>query len=86
MHGDADSFIRGAIEAGHPGSRTLFYPSSAEAAEFFVNLMQQGDLLLVKGSRGVEMERIVEALDKRFPRSNPEPAVSAPRSVVNERG
>jgi UDP-N-acetylmuramoyl-tripeptide--D-alanyl-D-alanine ligase len=86
VQGDAESFIHGAIDAGHPAERTQFFPSSAEAAEFVVTLMQHGDLLLVKGSRGVKMERIVEALDKRFPRSNPKPAVSVSGSTSGERG
>jgi UDP-N-acetylmuramoyl-tripeptide--D-alanyl-D-alanine ligase len=86
VQGDMDSFLRGAIEAGHPAARTQFFASSADAAEFFVNLVQRGDLLLVKGSRGVRMERIVEALDKHFPRSNSEQAVPASRSTAGERG
>jgi UDP-N-acetylmuramoyl-tripeptide--D-alanyl-D-alanine ligase len=86
VQGDAESFIHGAIDAGHPPERAQFFPSSAEAAEFIVTLVGHGDLLLVKGSRGVKMERIVEALDKRFPRSNPEPAVVASRSTSKERG
>ena len=80
VQGDAESFVRGGSEAGHPPAHTQFFPSSAEAAEFLVNLVQPGDLLLVKGSRGVKMERIVEALDKRLPRSNPGQAVTASRT------
>jgi UDP-N-acetylmuramoyl-tripeptide--D-alanyl-D-alanine ligase len=86
VQGNAESLIGGAIEAGQPVARTQFFPSSTEAGEFFVNRMQQGDVLLVKGSRGVKMERIVEALDKHFPRSNPETAVTSSRSIARERG
>ena len=39
-----------------------FFASSDEAAEFFSSFLARGDLLLVKGSRGVKMERVVEAL------------------------
>ena len=86
VQGAAESIIRGAVEAGHPTKRTEFFASSGEAAEFFVTLMQPGDLLLVKGSRGVKMERIVEALDKNFPRSNPEQTVATSGASARERG
>jgi len=73
VQGDAESFVQGAIAAGHPSARAKFFASSAEAGAFVGDLMQRGDLLLVKGSRGVKMERIVEALDARFARANAEP-------------
>ena len=86
VQGDAESLVRGAIEAGHPAARAKFFRSSAEAAEFVADLVAPGDLLLVKGSRGVKMERIVEALDARFTRSNAAPAAAAARGTSKERG
>jgi UDP-N-acetylmuramoyl-tripeptide--D-alanyl-D-alanine ligase len=68
VQGDAESFIRGAIEGGHPEEGTRFFPSSVEAAEFIADLINPGDVLLVKGSRGVKMERIIEAIDERHTR------------------
>jgi UDP-N-acetylmuramoyl-tripeptide--D-alanyl-D-alanine ligase len=73
VQGNGESFVRGAIEAGHPAARAKFIGSSAEAAGFVADLLQPGDLMLVKGSRGVKMERIVEALDTRFVRANAAP-------------
>jgi UDP-N-acetylmuramyl pentapeptide synthase len=58
----------------------MFLGSSLEAAGFIAGLVAPGDLLLVKGSRGVKMERIVEALDARFTRTN------AARGASKERG
>ncbi|MBZ5642068.1 MAG: UDP-N-acetylmuramoyl-tripeptide--D-alanyl-D-alanine ligase [Acidobacteriia bacterium] len=84
VQGDAESFVRGAVEAGHAAAHTQFFSSSSDAAGFIADLLQPGDLLLVKGSRGVKMERIVEALDARFARPKPEPAAS--RGPVKERG
>jgi UDP-N-acetylmuramoyl-tripeptide--D-alanyl-D-alanine ligase len=83
--GDAESLVRGAVEAGHAAAHTQFFPTSSDAAGFIAKLLQPGDLLLVKGSRGVKMERIVEALDARFARPKPEPATAA-RGAVKERG
>ena len=42
------------------------FPSSDEAAGFVAETIEPGDLLLVKGSRGVRMEKIVEALRARY--------------------
>ena len=60
--GDAAELVRGAVEAGHPKDQAQFFSSSQEAATFLAEFIIRGDLLLVKGSRGVRMEKIVEAL------------------------
>jgi UDP-N-acetylmuramoyl-tripeptide--D-alanyl-D-alanine ligase len=86
VQGDSESFVRGAIEAGHPAARAKFIGSSAEAAAFLADLLAPGDLMLVKGSRGVKMERIVEALDARFARSSGAPEASVGRGSLKERG
>jgi UDP-N-acetylmuramoyl-tripeptide--D-alanyl-D-alanine ligase len=85
VQGDGESFVRGAIEAGHPATRAKFVGSSAEAAGFIADLLRPGDLMLVKGSRGVKMERIVEALGVRFARSSAAPA-SVGRGTSKGRG
>jgi UDP-N-acetylmuramoyl-tripeptide--D-alanyl-D-alanine ligase len=64
--GAAADLVRGAIEAGLPEERAQFFASSSEAAPFVADLLRPGDLVLVKGSRGVKMERVVEALRARF--------------------
>ena len=60
--GDAAQLIEGAASAGIPRDRLKFFASSGDAAQFLQQELQSGDLLLVKGSRGVKMERIVEVL------------------------
>ena len=62
VQGQAREIAEGAVATGHPRARTEHFASSPEAAEFLATFLQPGDLLLVKGSRGVKMERIVEAL------------------------
>jgi UDP-N-acetylmuramoyl-tripeptide--D-alanyl-D-alanine ligase len=60
--GDAAEIVEGAVASGFPRAQTKFFASPEEAAEYLKDFLVSGDLLLVKGSRGVKMERIVEAL------------------------
>jgi len=60
--GDAAQLVEGAVGAGLASEHAKFFQTSEEAAEFLRDLLGPGDLLLVKGSRGVRMERVVEAL------------------------
>jgi len=69
VQGHAADLVRAAIEAGHPEERAQFFENSAEAAKFLEQFVSPGDLLLVKGSRGVKMEKILEAMDAHHRRS-----------------
>ena len=62
VEGDAAELIEGAANAGIPRDHLKFFSSSEDAANFLQKFLGPGDLFLVKGSRGVKMERIVEAL------------------------
>jgi len=66
VQGDAAQLVEGAVAAGLPRQRTKFFASPMDAANFLVDFVKPGDLLLVKGSRSVKMERIVEALLGHF--------------------
>jgi len=68
VQGHAADFLAAAIEAGHPADHTQFFASSAEAAQFLEKFITRGDLLLLKGSRGTKMERILETIDARHRR------------------
>jgi len=65
VRGAAADMVRAAIEAGHPRERTKFFDNSEEAASFLTGFLERGDLLLIKGSRGVRMERILAAIETR---------------------
>jgi UDP-N-acetylmuramoyl-tripeptide--D-alanyl-D-alanine ligase len=60
--GDAAQIVEGAVAAGFPPARAKFFATPREAAHFLEDFFESGDLLLVKGSRGVKMEQIVESL------------------------
>ena len=77
VQGRAADLIRAAVEAGHPQDRTQFFENSAEAAKFIERFVTRGDLLLLKGSRGTRMERILEAIDAQHRRAAPKPAHEA---------
>jgi UDP-N-acetylmuramoyl-tripeptide--D-alanyl-D-alanine ligase len=64
--GDASEIVEGAVAAGFPRAQAKFFASAEEAAKFLEHFVAPGDLLLVKGSRGVKMERVVEALLTRY--------------------
>jgi UDP-N-acetylmuramoyl-tripeptide--D-alanyl-D-alanine ligase len=66
VEGDAEQIVEGAVSAGFPRTHTKFFSSSGEASKFLEEIISPGDVLLVKGSRGVRMERIVEALLTRY--------------------
>jgi UDP-N-acetylmuramoyl-tripeptide--D-alanyl-D-alanine ligase len=79
VQGMAVEIVNGAIEAGMPASQAHFFDESAAAAAFLADFVRPGDLLLVKGSRGVKMERIVEALHAKYPLADEEAAPSVSR-------
>lgn len=60
--GDAAELVQGAVAAGHDAAHARFFEDAERAAEFLAAFVEKGDLVLVKGSRGVKMERIVEEL------------------------
>jgi UDP-N-acetylmuramoyl-tripeptide--D-alanyl-D-alanine ligase len=57
---------RAAIEAGMPGAQVRHADTSVEAADIAAREVRAGDLVLVKGSRGVATERVVERLVSVF--------------------
>lgn len=65
VRGLGREIIAGANEAGL--TETAFFENSDEAAEALVKQVREGDLVLIKGSRGVATDRIVAAIRKQFP-------------------
>jgi len=67
VRGFAQDIIAGARDRGLTATR--FFESSEEAAAAIVNEVREGDLILVKGSRSVETDKVVAALKQRFPQA-----------------
>jgi UDP-N-acetylmuramoyl-tripeptide--D-alanyl-D-alanine ligase len=66
VQGAAREIVRGAIESGIPAASAHFCPHAEAAADLIEKELHRGDLVLVKGSRGVHLERIVQRLRNRF--------------------
>lgn len=68
----ARSMVEAAQQGGMPADQAKFYESKEEAVEALRQYMQQGklgrgDYILVKGSRGMQMETVVAELNKLKP-------------------
>ena len=64
VRGLASAIVEGAKEAGVIATRS--FESSEEAGRALVDEIREGDLVLVKGSRGVATDKIVSAVRERF--------------------
>ncbi|HEY8228418.1 MAG TPA: UDP-N-acetylmuramoyl-tripeptide--D-alanyl-D-alanine ligase [Pyrinomonadaceae bacterium] len=64
VRGLAKEIVMGAKEAGV--GTTQFFEDSTQAATALIGEVKEGDLIMVKGSRGVATDKIVAALRERF--------------------
>jgi len=62
IQGAARELVHAATGAGMPEAQAHFFDDPGSASEFVREVVESGDLLLIKGSRGVHTERIVESL------------------------
>jgi UDP-N-acetylmuramoyl-tripeptide--D-alanyl-D-alanine ligase len=58
----ADRVAEGACAAGLPAAAIQTAPDAEAAAQLLLGWLRPGDLLLIKGSRGVRLERILDRL------------------------
>ena len=69
VQGSAEAMADGARSAGMDTQQVYFFNTAAEAGEQLNAMVGAGDLVLLKGSRGVRMEAALECLRRKF---NPE--------------
>ena len=60
----ARDVVLGARAAGMPRSRSILRHTAAETAGYLVHAVGPGDVVLVKGSRSMAMEQVVDAVSK----------------------
>jgi UDP-N-acetylmuramoyl-tripeptide--D-alanyl-D-alanine ligase len=65
----ARHFLEGARSAGLLATRLHHFADAAEAAAVLGTIVEPGDAVLVKGSRGIRLEAVVDALVRLFPES-----------------
>ncbi len=58
----ARDFIRGAKDAGCGDEHLFYFDKAEEAGHFLQNRVREGDVMLIKGSQGMRMEKIVKEL------------------------
>ena len=66
VQGEARSVLEGAREAGAENERLKFASDSAEAGKLLAGTVRGGDVVLIKGSRGVKLELVLIALRQTF--------------------
>jgi UDP-N-acetylmuramoyl-tripeptide--D-alanyl-D-alanine ligase len=66
VRGLARELVEGAREGGMTDEAARFFETTDEATATLLSEVREGDLILVKGSRGVHTELIVKALRERF--------------------
>ena len=64
VRGLAEQLVEGAVEAGFGSAR---YVKDSEAAGVAVaEFVKEGDVVLIKGSRGVRTEKVLDKLLEKF--------------------
>lgn len=66
IRGLAEEIVAGAREGGMSGDAATFVNTPDEAADILIREARRGDLILVKGSRGVKTETVVQRMREKF--------------------
>jgi len=66
VQGEARSILDGAREAGIEDERLKYASDSVEAGALLARTIRGGDVVMIKGSRGVKLEQVLIALRQTF--------------------
>jgi UDP-N-acetylmuramoyl-tripeptide--D-alanyl-D-alanine ligase len=71
VQGEMRSMLEGAKEAGVEEDRLKFVADAVQAGELLARTVKSGDVVLVKGSRGVKLEQVLNTLRATFASMEP---------------
>ncbi len=71
VQGEARSLLNGAREGGVAEDRAQFAADAVQAGEILARTIKSGDVVLIKGSRGVKLERTLNTLRAAFSSMEP---------------
>lgn len=58
----ASNIVKGAVESGFSSDRTASFENNTDALNYLLAILHKDDAVLIKGSRGMKMEEIVNSL------------------------
>ena len=71
VQGQAKEILQGAAASGMDRSRLKFVADAVEAGELLARTVRKGDVVLMKGSRGVKLEQAINTLRAQFASMEP---------------
>jgi UDP-N-acetylmuramoyl-tripeptide--D-alanyl-D-alanine ligase len=71
VQGQAKEILSGALDAGMERSRLKFMRDAVQAGDLLARTVTKGDIVLVKGSRGVRLEQTINTLRAAFSSMEP---------------
>jgi UDP-N-acetylmuramoyl-tripeptide--D-alanyl-D-alanine ligase len=71
VQGDAKEILEGALDAGMDRSRLTFSRDAVHAGDVLARTLKKGDVVLIKGSRGVKLEQALNTLRAAFSSMEP---------------
>ena len=65
VQGNAQAMVEEAVRSGLPAEQARFFPTAEEAGKFLAGELAGGDVVLLKASRGVALEKALPAIEQR---------------------